>query len=151
MVTVQRDVALTASGIKTFVNILYVVFKSVTVSKMSTNSRDAMAAGMIEVLRPVVEEVDERVRLVRESQYELRQQIDELDEILKKLSQEKDSPVELDTYVKKLSRSKMKISVINTIVQNAQERLGRLHSQISKETAKRKSLIDPPSSESLRK
>ncbi|PIK46503.1 hypothetical protein BSL78_16630 [Apostichopus japonicus] len=111
---------------------------------MSTSSRDIMAAGMVEVLRPVVEEVDERVRLVRESQFELRQQIDELDEVLKTLSQEKDSPIELDSYVKKLARSKIKIGVINNIVQNAQERLGRLHTQISKESAKKKALIDPP-------
>ncbi|XP_072046156.1 SNARE-associated protein Snapin-like isoform X2 [Amphiura filiformis] len=120
------------------------VTEEVETPSLTTEGRDAIAAGILELLKPAVQEVDDRVKSVRESQLELRQQIEDLDEVLKQLSQEREPPVELDAYVKKLMNSKRRIGVVNNIVQNAQERLGRLHFQISRSTAKRKSLIDPP-------
>ncbi|XP_033643522.1 SNARE-associated protein Snapin-like isoform X2 [Asterias rubens] len=109
-----------------------------------TENREAMAAGILELFKPAVQEVDERVRLVRESQLELRHQIEELDEVLKQLGQSREPPIELDPYVKKLMNSKRKIAVISNIIQNAQDRLSRLHLHIAKTSAKRKSLVDFP-------
>lgn len=111
---------------------------------MDMDNRDAMAAGIAELLKPAVQEVDERVKVVRESQVELRHRIEELDDALRELCKEKSAPIDLDLYVKKLANCKRRIATVNNIVQNAQERLGRLHFHISRETAKRKALIDPP-------
>ncbi|XP_022094666.1 SNARE-associated protein Snapin-like isoform X1 [Acanthaster planci] len=114
-----------------------------------TENRDAMAAGILELLRPAVQEVDERVRLVRESQLDLRQQIEELDEVLKQLGQSREPPIELDPYVKKLMNSKRKIAVISNIVQNAQERVRKLQQRIGKESGKKLSHLYPTSTEAV--
>ncbi|XP_071947323.1 SNARE-associated protein Snapin-like isoform X2 [Antedon mediterranea] len=111
---------------------------------INKDKRDAMAEGLLDLLRPAVEEVDLRVKSVRESQVELRQHIDDLDEVLKKLATEKEAPIELDGYVKKLTNCKRKITVINSILHNAQDRLSRLHYNISKEKAKKKAQLEPP-------
>ncbi|XP_006824978.1 SNARE-associated protein Snapin-like isoform X2 [Saccoglossus kowalevskii] len=108
-------------------------------------TRDDLADGLLDLLRPAVLEVDDQVKRVRESQVELRQQIDGLAEELKKLSEEQPLPVELDAYVKKLMNSRRRIMVVNNILQNAQERLGKLHYNVSRETARRKALLEPPS------
>ncbi|XP_071947322.1 SNARE-associated protein Snapin-like isoform X1 [Antedon mediterranea] len=108
---------------------------------INKDKRDAMAEGLLDLLRPAVEEVDLRVKSVRESQVELRQHIDDLDEVLKKLATEKEAPIELDGYVKKLTNCKRKITVINSILHNAQDRLQKLNQRISKNTGKRSSVL----------
>nr|XP_054769750.1 SNARE-associated protein Snapin-like [Lytechinus pictus] len=84
------------------------------------DNRDAMAAGIAELLRPAVQEVDERVRVVRESQVELRHKIEELDDVLKWETMQRKAPIDLDLYVKKLANCKRRIATVNNIVQNAQ-------------------------------
>ncbi|ELT91519.1 hypothetical protein CAPTEDRAFT_222067 [Capitella teleta] len=93
-------------------------------------ARDALAEGLMGLLRPAVEEVDERVRTVR---------------YLKRISENQQVPVELDAYVKKLNNARRRIMLANNILQNTQDRLGKLHYNVSKETAKRKALMEPPS------
>ncbi|XP_070581883.1 SNARE-associated protein Snapin-like isoform X1 [Ptychodera flava] len=105
-------------------------------------TRDALAEGLLDLLKPAVEEVDEQVARVRESQVELRQQIDGLADELKKLSDEQPLPVELDVYVKKLMNSRRRIMVVNNILQNAQTRMDKLNSRINAHVAKRKSTLD---------
>ncbi|CAH1786255.1 unnamed protein product [Owenia fusiformis] len=113
-------------------------------SAVTNTTRDAVAEGLIGLLVPAVEEVDQRVQGVRQSQIELRQQIDALAEDLKRISQNQSIPVELDSYVKKLNNARRRVMLVNNILQNAQERLGKLHHNVSKETAKRKALLEPP-------
>ncbi|XP_035684774.1 SNARE-associated protein Snapin-like [Branchiostoma floridae] len=107
-------------------------------------TRDALADGMMRLLRPAVEELDDRVRGVRQSQLELREQIDGLCGELKKINEEQQVPVDLEPYVKKLMNARRRVMVVNNILQNAQERLGRLHQSVSRETARRKALLEPP-------
>ncbi|XP_033643521.1 SNARE-associated protein Snapin-like isoform X1 [Asterias rubens] len=114
-----------------------------------TENREAMAAGILELFKPAVQEVDERVRLVRESQLELRHQIEELDEVLKQLGQSREPPIELDPYVKKLMNSKRKIAVISNIIQNAQERVRKLQQRVGNESGKLLSHLYPPSKEAV--
>jgi FtsZ-binding cell division protein ZapB len=111
------------------------------------STREALTDGMIGLLQPAVEELDERVLAVRQSQIELRQSIDSLAEDLKKISelqQQQCSGLNLEPYLKKLNNARRRVMLVNNILQNAQERLGKLHFNVSKETARRKALLDPP-------
>lgn len=105
--------------------------------------RDALADGLINLLRPVVEEIDERVKGVRQSQVDLRQHIDNLAEDLKSISDTQPVNIELDSYVKKLNNARRRVMLVNSILQNAQDRLNKLHHNVSKETARRKAQLDP--------
>ncbi|XP_077986314.1 SNARE-associated protein Snapin-like [Glandiceps talaboti] len=112
-----------------------------TSPSFNPQNRDDLAEGLLSLLKPAVEEVDNHVERVRESQVELRQQIDGLAEELKKLSEEQPLPVELDVYVKKLMNSRRRIMVVNNILQNAQSRMDKLNSKLSTQLSKRKSAL----------
>ncbi|XP_062515886.1 SNARE-associated protein Snapin-like [Corticium candelabrum] len=102
---------------------------------------DALADGLLSVLRPAVEEVDARVEAVRESQVELREYIDKLSRELHRLSDLQRSPVNLDSYIQNLANSRHRILLVNNILESVQERLNRLHHLVSKETARRKAML----------
>ncbi|XP_046366919.1 SNARE-associated protein Snapin-like [Haliotis rufescens] len=110
---------------------------------LDTRTRDAIANGLVDLLKPAVEEIDERVSCVRDGQVELRQQIDCLAEELRKITECEQNPVDLEPYVKKLNTSRRRVTLVNNILQNVQERLNKLHNSVSKETARRKSMLDP--------
>ncbi|XP_054710226.1 SNARE-associated protein Snapin-like [Uloborus diversus] len=105
-------------------------------------NRDALADGLMELLRPSVEQLDDHVKLTLMSQKELRQQIESLSEELRQISETYSSMFDLDMYVKKLMNAKRRVMLVNNILQNAQERLNRLHQSIARETAKRKALLE---------
>ncbi|OWF54648.1 SNARE-associated protein Snapin-like [Mizuhopecten yessoensis] len=113
---------------------------------LDSRTRDAVADGLVELLKPAVEEIDDRVKTVRDSQVELRQQIDCLADDLKKIAEQQAVPVDLEPYVKKLNNSRRRVMLVNNILQNVQERLTKLYNNVSKETARRKTLLDSPSS-----
>ncbi|BFZ05604.1 hypothetical protein BsWGS_08643 [Bradybaena similaris] len=112
---------------------------------MDASNRDAISRGLVDILKPAVEEIDHRVQDVRHSQVELRQQIDNFCEDLKKIAESDSVPVELEPYVKKLNNSRRRVMLVSSILQNVQDRLNKLHQNISKETARRKSMLDPAS------
>jgi len=113
-------------------------------------SAQILAEGIVNLLKPTVEELDEKVISLRQSQMELKQNIDFLTEDLKKTrEQQQVSPIELDVYLKKLSNSRRRVMLISNILQNLQERIGKLHVSVSKETARRKTLLDSPTTGSL--
>lgn len=115
---------------------------------VTSSSREHIAGGLIGLLKPAVEELDERVLSVRQSQTELRQSIDSLAEDLKHISelqQQQGSSLDLEPYLKKLNNARRRVVLVNNVLQNAQERLSKLHYSVSKETARRKALLDPPS------
>lgn len=110
---------------------------------LDCSTRDAIADGLVDLLKPSVEEIDSRVKTVRESQIELRQQIDLVAEDLKKIAELQGIPIDLEPYVKKLNNSRRRVMLVNNILQNSQDRLNKLYSNVSKETAKQKALVDP--------
>nr|CAD7456101.1 unnamed protein product [Timema tahoe] len=77
------------------------------------------------------------------SQVELKQQIESLSDELKKISEVQQCPLELDLYVRKLLNAKLKITVVSNILQTAQERLNKVHQMIARESARRKTLLEP--------
>ncbi|XP_031557104.1 SNARE-associated protein Snapin-like [Actinia tenebrosa] len=115
---------------------------STIISPPDGSSHEALAEGLLHLFQPAIEELDSKVHTVRQSQVELRTQIDTLTEDLHRLQELQEMPLDLEPYVKKLMNSRRRIMLVNNILQNAQERLGRLHQSVTKETAKRKSLLD---------
>uniref|UniRef100_A0A8L2UJD2 Biogenesis of lysosome-related organelles complex 1 subunit 7 n=1 Tax=Rattus norvegicus TaxID=10116 RepID=A0A8L2UJD2_RAT len=92
------------------------------------------------------------VPLCRESQVELREQIDNLATELCRINEDQKVALDLDPYVKKLLNARRRVVLVNNILQNAQERLRRLNHSVAKETARRRAMLDsgvyPPGSPS---
>ncbi|XP_051175664.1 SNAPIN protein homolog isoform X2 [Leptopilina boulardi] len=109
-------------------------------------TRDALTEGLMSLLKPTVDQLDERIRATRISQIELKQQIDSLNEELLKISESLQHPLELDSYVKKLVNAKQKVTIVSNILQTTQERLNKIHQAIEKESAKKRALLDHSSS-----
>uniref|UniRef100_V9LG45 Biogenesis of lysosome-related organelles complex 1 subunit 7 n=1 Tax=Callorhinchus milii TaxID=7868 RepID=V9LG45_CALMI len=109
-------------------------------------ARDVLAEGLLELLRPAVEEVDQHVQSVRESQVDLREHIESLAAELFRVNEDQKVALDLDPYVKKLLIARRRVVLVNNILQNAQERLRRLNHNVAKETARRKALLDSGSS-----
>uniref|UniRef100_G1NWH1 Biogenesis of lysosome-related organelles complex 1 subunit 7 n=1 Tax=Myotis lucifugus TaxID=59463 RepID=G1NWH1_MYOLU len=116
--------------------------------------RDIFAEGLLEFLRPAVQQLDSHVHAVRESQVELREQIDNLATAteLCRINEDQKVALDLDPYVKKLLNARRRVVLVNNILQNAQERLRRLNHSVAKETARRRAMLDsgvyPPGSPS---
>ncbi|KAK3704675.1 hypothetical protein QZH41_018935 [Actinostola sp. cb2023] len=83
-------------------------------------SREALAEGLLHLFKPAIQELDSKVHNVRQSQVELRTQIDALTEDLHKLQELQEIPLDLEPYVKKLMNSRRRIMLVNNILQNAQ-------------------------------
>lgn len=111
-------------------------------------TRDTLAEGLLCLLKPTVDQLDERVKATRITQLELKQQIDGLAEELRKIFEAQGSPVDLEAYTNKLINARQKITVVSNILQAAQDRLQKVESQISRETAGRRSLLEPTPSAS---
>ncbi|XP_072139111.1 SNARE-associated protein Snapin [Mobula birostris] len=105
-------------------------------------ARDVLSDGLLELLKPGVREVDQQVQAVRESQVELREQIDRLAEELCRINEEQKVSLDLDPYVKKLLNARRRVVLVSNILQNAQERLRRLNHSVAKETARRKAYLE---------
>ncbi|XP_065830294.1 SNARE-associated protein Snapin-like [Oscarella lobularis] len=110
---------------------------------MATDSTDSLTDGILSVLRPAVEEVDLKVKAVRQSQVELREYVDKLSKELHRLSDLQKAPISLDPYVQNLENSKHRILLVNNLLESVQERLTRLNQHIARESARRKAMLDP--------
>ncbi|KAG5891682.1 hypothetical protein JTB14_020099 [Gonioctena quinquepunctata] len=105
-------------------------------------TRDTLAEGLMGLIKPTVDQLDERVRSTRISQLELKQCIESLNEELKNISESQKTTIDFDIYVKKLINAKQRVTVVSNILQNAQERLNKIHMSIDKEIVKRKVVLD---------
>ena len=105
---------------------------------------DKLAEGLLYLLKPAVEEIDNNVVNTRESQLLLREHIDKLTVELHTLATVQKPPIDLDPYVKKLLTCRRKVTLVNSVLQNTQERLNKLQQNISKEINKKNALADTP-------
>ncbi|XP_043286509.1 SNAPIN protein homolog [Venturia canescens] len=108
-------------------------------------TRDALTEGLMSLLKPTVDQLDERIRATRISQIELKQQIESLTEELVKISEFLQCPFEVDGYVKKLVNAKHRVTIVSNILQTTQERLNKVHESVERDTSKRKALLDSSS------
>ncbi|XP_041094802.1 SNARE-associated protein Snapin [Polyodon spathula] len=104
--------------------------------------KDAVAEGLLHLLKPAVQQLDLHVHAVRESQVELREHIDNLASELCRINEDQKVALDLDPYVKKLLSARRRVVLVNNILQNAQERLRRLNHNVAKETARRKTMLE---------
>ncbi|CAD5121258.1 DgyrCDS9789 [Dimorphilus gyrociliatus] len=84
------------------------------------DTQEAVTEGLLSLLTPAVQEVDDRVRSVRQSQVDLQHSIEILNDDLKKISESHGIPADLNPYVKKLNNTRRRINIVNNILQNAQ-------------------------------
>ncbi|XP_013852495.1 SNARE-associated protein Snapin isoform X1 [Sus scrofa] len=89
--------------------------------------RDLFAEGLLEFLRPAVQQLDSHVHAVRESQVELREQIDNLATELCRINEDQKVALDLDPYVKKLLNARRRVVLVNNILQNAQLHTHQAH------------------------
>ncbi|KAG7457908.1 hypothetical protein MATL_G00232250 [Megalops atlanticus] len=106
------------------------------------SGKDVIAEGLLELLKPAVQQLDLHVHSVRESQVELREHIDNLATELCRINEHQKVALDLDPYVKKLLNARRRVVLVNNILQNAQERLRRLNHNVAKETARRKTMLE---------
>ena len=110
-------------------------------------TRDLLTEGLVGLLKPTVLSLEESIKNTRysevhtvlkiyishrhspfcfffpkrrQSQVELRNQIEILSAELQTISQNQQCPVDLDVYVKKLLEARRRITIVNGILQNAQ-------------------------------
>ncbi|KAG9328314.1 hypothetical protein JZ751_000120, partial [Albula glossodonta] len=106
------------------------------------SGKDVIAEGLLELLKPAVQQLDLHVHSVRESQVELREHIDNLATELCRINEHQKVALDLEPYVKKLLNARRRVVLVNNILQNAQERLRRLNHNVAKETARRKTMLE---------
>ncbi|XP_053614428.1 SNAPIN protein homolog [Plodia interpunctella] len=104
-------------------------------------TRDTLAEGLLGLLKPTVDQLDDRVRATRISQLELKQQIDSLNEELQKVREALNNHPDLDPYVKKLIACKHKVTVVLNVLQASQDRLNEIRRMVSKEQSVRKAVL----------
>ncbi|XP_043935902.1 SNARE-associated protein Snapin [Protopterus annectens] len=114
---------------------------AVTVAE-TPSGKEVFAEGLLQLLKPAVQQLDQHVHAVRESQVELREHIDNLAIELTRINEDQKVVLDLDPYVKKLLNARRRVVLVNNILQNAQERLRRLNHSVAKETARRKTMLE---------
>nr|CAI5845479.1 unnamed protein product [Callosobruchus analis] len=105
-------------------------------------TRDTLAEGLMGLIKPTVDLLDEKVKATRVSQLELKQCIESLSEELKQIQALQQNSVDLDAYVKKLINAKQRVTVLTNVLQNSQDRLNKIHMTIDKEVIKRKVILN---------
>ncbi|KAL1457561.1 hypothetical protein WDU94_007774 [Cyamophila willieti] len=83
-------------------------------------TQDTIAEGLLGLIKPTVDLLDEKFKATRSSQLELRLQIEALSSELDRISLEQQSSVPLEPYTKKLVDAQQKISVVSNILQTTQ-------------------------------
>ena len=111
-------------------------------------TRDTLAEGIIGLLTPTIQHLDQGISQARSSQFQLKGQLDQLETQLKSIDEALDKSADLEPYVVKLVETKKKVIVINSMLQEAQDRLNRVHQNCLKETSNRRTLLEQPSTSS---
>lgn len=105
-------------------------------------TRDILAEGIINLFKPSVEKLDERITATRVAQSELKSQLDALAAQLREIEKAQNNIPEFSNKVKELINVKHKVTVITNILSASQERLTSLHKLIDKEQRRRQALLD---------
>uniref|UniRef100_A0A1B0FR15 SNAPIN protein homolog n=1 Tax=Glossina morsitans morsitans TaxID=37546 RepID=A0A1B0FR15_GLOMM len=108
----------------------------------NNQTRDILAEGLINLFKPVVEKLDERIQGTRLAQLELKAQLEALSVQLCEIEKAQHNIPEFSNKVKELINVKHKVTVISNILTTSQERLTGLHKLIEKEQRKRQALLD---------
>ena len=87
--------------------------------------------GIVNLVRPTVEAIDERVGETRKAQAELRDNIELLSRDLEAIRAAQEDPslrsLDLESAINKLNESKKRVVVVANLLKGAQDRLNRVH------------------------
>jgi hypothetical protein len=97
-----------------------------------------MSESIMEIIRPAVVKLDEQVKNTRKSQLLMANQIEQLSNFLKHITDDQPNPCDLDAYVRKLDESRRRVGNVSTRLQAIHERMGQLQRNIARETFKQK-------------
>ncbi|CAD5230767.1 unnamed protein product [Bursaphelenchus okinawaensis] len=97
-----------------------------------------ISEGIMEIVRPALQELDSQVKNTRKSQVSLAENVQKLSEYLKEILDEKQMPFDLGDYVRRLDDSTKRISNVQTRIQAMHDKMTQLQRQIAKETFKQK-------------
>merc|ERR1712136_173954 len=111
--------------------------------------KEALAQGLFHLFRPAVDQVDERVKAVRQSQVELRAHIDNLAEDLRRISDSRHVPIDLEPYIKKLTSTRRRVVVVTNVLSTVQERVNKLNYYVNREKNRRKKELRPETTKML--
>ncbi|CAG9536560.1 unnamed protein product [Cercopithifilaria johnstoni] len=103
-----------------------------------------LSNGIMGIVQPAVERLDNQVHAARASQFTLNMHIRELAQYLKEISDEQQAPYDLDLYVRKLDDSKKRVAAIGYVLQNVHDRLSRLQRNIARQAYQQKQRIIQP-------
>jgi len=95
----------------------------------SQDTEQLMAEGLTDLLKPIVQECDERLRAVFASQSDLAKQIDALNSEIEKFMDISKTPA-LHPYVQKLTQAKQRLIGINATLTKVNARLDRMQSHV---------------------
>jgi len=109
-------------------------------------TRDTLTEGLISLLKPTVDNLENSIKHTRQSQIELKSQIESLSLELNTISKNQQCPIDLESYIKKLLDARRRITTINSVLQNAQDRLNKIH-QLSAKEIVRIQTVDSPASD----
>merc|ERR1712071_196387 len=109
-------------------------------------TRDTLTEGLISLLKPTVDNLENSIKHTRQSQIELKSQIESLSLELNTISKNQQCPIDLESYIKKLLDARRRITTINSVLQNAQDRLNKIH-QLSTKEIVRIQTVDSPASD----
>lgn len=101
-----------------------------------------LAEGIHNLFKPSVNLLEKSVQSARESQLELKVQLESLLKQLQQIEVDQDQMPEFAGKVKELINIKHKVSVITNVLQTTQERLVNLHQLIEKEESRRRNLLE---------
>eukprot|EP00729_Bicosta_minor_P020489 gene20489-30447_t len=93
--------------------------------------------GLMTIIGPVVDTVDTSVKEVFDSQAALEVKIDALQEELQKFDGLSEIPGVLEEYTAKLAQSRKKVTAVNNLLTQVQERVNRLNTNAMRAAKKR--------------
>lgn len=117
--------------------------------QVDQREKEALAQGLFHLFKPAIDNIDGRVKAVRQSQVELRAHIDNLAEDLRRISDCRVVPIDLDPYVKRLLNTRRRIGNVATLLQSVQERVNKVNYYVNRDKAKKNQMIKASTTKAL--
>jgi len=109
--------------------------------RMTNSAEEEFSEGLLSIVKPAIENVDTQVQTLRTTQAKLKDCIENLSGDLTNISDmQKDLP-NLEHYVKKLMSIKRRVTTVNNVLTNVQDRVQVLQTRVTKEQARKRTLL----------
>lgn len=93
---------------------------------------------LVGALTPAVKELDDCVLRTRQSQNDLRDQLETLSDEIKRIGKTQSQIGNVDQYTRKLANIKRKVNIIEIMLQNIQDRMFKVEQGLMREAEKTK-------------